>query len=307
MTQVCKDFGLSDRGLGKICDSLNVPRPGRGDWRRMERGYQVAKPLLPYDAHAQVAMVADELESHKVAPLTDEFDITVQPVLSDPHPLVRHSAAVSLESKDRLDIRTSRGGRERANRIMDALIKGFEARGHRVEISRNGVTSAIIYRENIAFHIEEIHRSEPIERKGEQWGRPEYKHVPTGRLALKLDAWGRLERSTWADGERQRLDKCLVAFVLAAEACAAERRASSEEEERSRRLRAEERRSQEEENERLGLLLREFEHWSKAERLREFTRAAHAANAIGDAWFRWAMQYADSLDPLVEKLLPVND
>src|SRR3954451_4846688 len=38
MWRLCEEFGLSDRGLGKLCERWNVPVPPRGYWRRLETG-----------------------------------------------------------------------------------------------------------------------------------------------------------------------------------------------------------------------------------------------------------------------------
>lgn len=44
---VAKEFGISDRGLGKICEAREIPVPGRGYWRRVETGQTPPCPPLP--------------------------------------------------------------------------------------------------------------------------------------------------------------------------------------------------------------------------------------------------------------------
>src|SRR5205807_8278217 len=39
-------YGLSDRGLAKICMRLNVPVPGRGYWQQKAVGKAVSRPRL---------------------------------------------------------------------------------------------------------------------------------------------------------------------------------------------------------------------------------------------------------------------
>ena len=34
MSQLARQYGLSDRGLAKICDRMQIPVPGRGYWAR---------------------------------------------------------------------------------------------------------------------------------------------------------------------------------------------------------------------------------------------------------------------------------
>lgn len=40
-------FGLSDRGLAKLCERHAVPTPPRGYWARKQAGQKVAKVPLP--------------------------------------------------------------------------------------------------------------------------------------------------------------------------------------------------------------------------------------------------------------------
>src|SRR5438270_12041863 len=43
---VAARYGLSDRGLAKICMRLNVPVPGRGYWQQKAVGKAVSRPRL---------------------------------------------------------------------------------------------------------------------------------------------------------------------------------------------------------------------------------------------------------------------
>jgi len=44
---VAKEFGISDRGLGKICAKFEIPVPPRGYWAKRATGVLVENPLLP--------------------------------------------------------------------------------------------------------------------------------------------------------------------------------------------------------------------------------------------------------------------
>ena len=47
MTQVAKDFQISDRAMAKICARKQVPVPPRGYWAKKSAGIDVPKPPLP--------------------------------------------------------------------------------------------------------------------------------------------------------------------------------------------------------------------------------------------------------------------
>jgi hypothetical protein len=46
VTELAKDFGLSDVALAKRCRKLGVPVPGRGYWARVEAGQTPRQPKL---------------------------------------------------------------------------------------------------------------------------------------------------------------------------------------------------------------------------------------------------------------------
>jgi hypothetical protein len=47
MTEVAKDFQISDRAMAKICARKQVPVPPRGYWAKKSAGKDVPKPSLP--------------------------------------------------------------------------------------------------------------------------------------------------------------------------------------------------------------------------------------------------------------------
>src|SRR5258707_4933833 len=47
ITELAKDFGISDVGLAKRCKRLGIPLPGRGYWARVDAGQTPYRPKLP--------------------------------------------------------------------------------------------------------------------------------------------------------------------------------------------------------------------------------------------------------------------
>ena len=41
ISQIAKEYGLSDRGLGKLCERNNIPVPSRGYWARVKAGQKI--------------------------------------------------------------------------------------------------------------------------------------------------------------------------------------------------------------------------------------------------------------------------
>ena len=112
ITQLSKEYGLSDVGLAKICKKHNVPRPPIGYWARKAAGYNVKQlPLLPGDdVIIEIApnphrrngskIGEDILRMPNSSKITDEEPIFVPDRLSNPHPLIKQSSEIlnSLQS-----------------------------------------------------------------------------------------------------------------------------------------------------------------------------------------------------------------
>jgi len=47
ISELSKDFGISDVALAKRCRRLGIPLPGRGYWARVEAGQKPYRPKLP--------------------------------------------------------------------------------------------------------------------------------------------------------------------------------------------------------------------------------------------------------------------
>jgi hypothetical protein len=57
MTKLAQRYGLSDRGLAKICTRTGIPVPGRGYWARVQSGQVPRQAKLPKIKAGQKAMV----------------------------------------------------------------------------------------------------------------------------------------------------------------------------------------------------------------------------------------------------------
>ncbi len=285
--RLAKEYGLSDVGLAKICQRLNVPRPGRGSWVRRQKGWPVKIPPLPPLKQGQIDSVRIE---KKAIPPTLESDnspisalianeklpenlIVVPDMLTAPHPLVKETKKILKGTKPDdygrvwsaqetcLDIRVGVQSLDRSLRIMDSIIKSLEKRGYVVTArNRNDQdTSAIVFDEKVCFGIEEgSHRKErdltPQEKKDrERWPNlytsTPYIYVPSGMLSLRIKAWGcDTLRKQWSDGTKQRIEDRLNDFVIGLLRVSGGLRANRlEREEREKRWEEEKRRREEQE------------------------------------------------------------
>lgn len=350
--QLAKEYGVSDVALAKICKKLKVPKPGLGYWRRKERGFKVAKVPLPsmkdpprlvsripsHPKEAPEERLSPELRALAEAERSPDQQISVAADLTALHPLAVKSLQalthgkpdewghVRPRAKICLDIVVTQPLIERAVRIMDAVIRGLIARGHRVLIESEGkvTTVALVDEEKLAFGTVEVVKRKkkeisPAEQRERQrnpyrYYPTEYVYTATGLLSfhIKDDAvWD--VRKSWSDGKRQkienRLNDIVFGFAVAAEGKCERRRALERQEQERReweRIRYQKAQEIRKEEERLKELHQEVDNWHRSERIRAYVEAVRLdAQSPGSesssdlsAWIEWALSHADRLDPL---------
>ncbi|MBI5818270.1 MAG: hypothetical protein HZA88_04720 [Verrucomicrobia bacterium] len=272
MTQLAKKYEISSVALAKICRKLNVPRPGRGHWRRIQVGMKVSQPPLPEAGKSKRNEAFIRPISTRLSPtlLTPEMRLLIETEsrpenriqvpgsLRNPHHLICQSKAVfesdKLRSSDvmwsppnqpRLNLWTSSASLPRALRIMDTLLKALEQRGLAIELNaRQGQeTRVIVGKEKVCIELREL--ADSIEQPAEE----HWFHRRRSRLCFRIVEYQpEGGRKTWRDGKRYCLEDCLNEIVIGIMASAEAKRQQRlrwEEEERQRR--EEERRRQEEE------------------------------------------------------------
>ncbi len=282
-------YGMSDRGLAKLCQRFSIPVPERGWWRRKETGAHVRRtPLHHPDRHdEEVVICAGHATDGKPAAEEPELTIAVPDTLDSPHPLIVQTKKaigrrrtgpdrVPLIGTKCLDMRVTFASVDRALRIWHALISALESRGHAVSVSvkdaqTRPVTSVALNETTLSLTIEERfdrlpHVPTPREKsaltRARLFGKwhaplPEFDSVASGEFTVAIEHdnqwaswWARQSRRRWSDSTSRRVDDCLGKVVAAVERCAALKHAYEVEEERKRREREEEWRREREEAER---------------------------------------------------------
>lgn len=94
MTQLAKEFGLSDNGLRKICKKYDIPMPKMGHWQKVQYGKKVSKEKLKhFDKWMNTKITINESEGNdeehyltKLARKVKEIDKACQKLLPVPRP-----------------------------------------------------------------------------------------------------------------------------------------------------------------------------------------------------------------------------
>jgi hypothetical protein len=360
MLKVAEEYGVSSVALGKTCVKLSIPLPGRGHWAKLAHGHAGAeKPQLPklnkvpviYRSSAAQRKPANssqtDAEFGTINQLLASGALTLPQIDSAarPHPLIRLTASGlrSLSRKDEfgillpreqggLDVKVSAATLDRALHVMAQVIAVLGSQGHKVDVSDEGKTVALVNGEQVRFAIEEPVRkvvtSKPrVPNPTDRWDYDEIvTHEPSGKLVLTIlsGIWGQFEqRKRWSDGKTQRLEGLIANFVAGLLRTAVNLR--RQEEERKRRDAEQKKREQErfqlqkdvqEEEKKLERLNKLVEDWERANRMRRFIAAYAEQTGVSPseeqsedkAWIEWAFQQADRIDPLViEKPASVLD
>ncbi|HAF24022.1 MAG TPA: hypothetical protein DCK93_14140 [Blastocatellia bacterium] len=343
---IAREFGISDVGLGKICKRLNVPKPPPGYWQRIASGYKVKTPPLPRLGKGQRNEVTiwpttpkpkSEVKNPALteALATEKLPdkrIVVSEDLGGAHSLVSYTNKVLSKAKPDsygrlmlpwntkverpyLDLRVSKQALHRSLRIMDALLKAMEARGHDIDSDKG--PRLVVNEENINFYIlEKVKRNEreltPAEKE-RPWIVDRWIFTPNGELTFTIDeVW--IERKNWRDRKNKpledQLNDIVIGIVTAAEMIRLkniEREAEMQcwREEELRRQEAKLR--QEIQRELSAELETQCNLWIRSRRLKRFLRQCEislskasplGSDCDGARWLDWARALADSLDPL---------
>ena len=273
ITQLSKEYGLSDVGLAKICKKHNVPRPPRGYWARKAAGYNVKQlPLPPGDdviieiapnPHRQNGskIREDLLRMPNSFKITDEEPIVVPDRLSNPHPLIKQSSEilngrqsnefgiVEPPKKGCLDIAVSKGSLRRALRIMDTILKVLDKKGYGMYLAE-GRTKTKIMEVPISFRISEKlatkkKRPEDHDLNGPyHFGHSRFieERAPSGDLGLTIheaeDFYIYGCQQNWNDGKKSKIENRLNSFIdgLVTVAVAKIERDKEREEEKRRKI-----------------------------------------------------------------------
>jgi len=226
-------------------------------------------------------------------------------------------------------VRVSANSKDRALRILDALINGFENAGHGFKKNKNNDREMFFLEvegEKIEFSlVESTHRKDHVltaeekqqkRRGGIFWREKRYDFIPTSELSLNITT--RIIspiRKSWSDSKGMRLEEHLPGFIngtiLSAQIIKIERK---QEEENKKKREEEHRRWQEEEwkktQEKIKIeeLINEANKWNVSELVRKYIQAVENRISIikmddesfSDLkkWLSWAKEKVKVMDPI---------
>lgn len=185
MIQLAKQYGLSDRGLAKICDRMQIPVPGRGYWAKLYSGAKShSKPLKKASKSCQEVVRLYERKEEPKDDMNKKKDLLeLQKIFAElstntTHKLVEatkkrlenvesdDNGILATQTKRCLDIRVSNACMDRALNLLNMLFAVLEQRGFSIEIkeeknSAKYLTCLKLAGEEVQIYIKENLNSTP--------------------------------------------------------------------------------------------------------------------------------------------------
>lgn len=310
MIKLAKQYGLSDRGLSKICNKHDIPCPPRGYWAKLQAGKKVKKIPLPPTESTDVIKLKNSPGKKPEKKIAENFieknkleSISVKKTLNGAHPLIKQTSdylkTVSKKAdemleppKDKyLDIKVSPGALRRGLLIMDSVIRVLESKGFHVVIE-NSTTQVKIFDISIKILLKEEYKTVPKKPKdhdlnysyefgyASKYGAHSYDRVPSGILCLSIDEWvgGRgAQQKNWRDTKSAVLEDRLPKFMSGLIQIAVKKSEETRQRKEEERLREERKRILQQkvdeynfEKGRVSGLLEDSDNWNKAFALRRY-------------------------------------
>ena len=218
-------FGISDVAIAKRCKRLDVPRPPRGYWAKVEAGKKPRKLPLPptrEEAFAQAAQqpVGKELplpgKTESLHLLAVELMRALNTTKADPQ------MRVSVRERTVPATVVSKALVERAAKAFHVILQGVEPLGINFRKAQSPYDGGFFQKghDRLYFQVEE-----ELGVKPEEPGRPSRRsansqwqtdnRVPSGHLtfSLKTERYGTRDAKRWTEGEMTPLKELLAQIV----------------------------------------------------------------------------------------------
>lgn len=326
--QIAKEYGLSDRGLGKLCERNGIPTPPRGYWAKIASGQKIKKPPLLFsnrdgegekvlEQRVQTALSNREVDSEEVLSKEVqeiiEFEKDPKNKIKVPSKLTEYHKVIKQEeySRQRWDNRPLSGKDKRRYRILTTLLNALESRGYSIYSWDN------IYRVKVQHFMEsvEIRIHDYINRYKRNLTAEELEKNPSNRKWTFVDEKtnkfilriynddGHIAQSV-IETDDIKLENMLNDVVVEITKEILHQRSYRiirEKAEHNHYLEQEKIRKEKEKRENL---LKEISKKNTADNIRKYVEDFSTAYTLGniqkedfEEWKQWALDFADELDP----------
>jgi hypothetical protein len=214
------EFGISDVAITKRCRKLNIPRPPRGYWAKIEAGQRPKRsPLPPASEQALIRKVREFKDQSLMLP----DDSAPLHALAAEFLKAAQSASLSYDKK-RIHLRersvpeaeVSKGMVLRSAQAFHVLLQVVEPLGIHFRRSQSSYDGGHFRKGNdyLHFKIEELLVAKPETgaRRRTYYTNSQENTVPCGFLtfSLKTSRYGSSGPTTWEENDKNPLEKVLA-------------------------------------------------------------------------------------------------
>lgn len=336
VSQIIKEYSISNSTFKALCKDNNIPLPKNGHWQKIKHNKKINVIPLPEldEEQGEICLKEDlkplsklnelvrTIKNDKSLPLkvpknfnkTNGFVVRAKQYYNAVAK-AKYQSRVEKPKEGIITVHVSKTLERRAYLFADTLIKLMKARGHDfINVTNSKHTSGngdklVVFGERYDIRI--LEPDYRVTKKHPTYSWNETKYYPTGKLMLKLDdLYGR----TWVDTENKlledKLPNILAYFELRAKREIKERidrEIWHKEYERKKKLEEELKKVREKELEDFKSLINSSGRWYKSQNLRDYldtfeakAKESGTLDNLKIEWLKWARKKADWYDPFIE-------
>jgi hypothetical protein len=229
MMHIAKEFGFSDRGLGKLCAKYEIPVPPRGYWMRLKAGQKIKIPVLKKidwcsDDKVIVDSKSPEPKNTELSNKIKQEKDNLQSIVFDQkaqkyHPLVKSWNDVDkLNKYIKIDVR--------ARKVLSLILFELESRGYAInqsnednrrtaKVSLNEDYVTVIVRKYSKAYKRKVQPSDEWEWR---WRKSDNDliYVTEETPYLKVSVWGTYSWSSWEckETENSTIEQTIAKSIL---------------------------------------------------------------------------------------------
>mgnify|MGYP003384989062 CR=1 FL=1 len=321
---IAEEYNVKPRAIRLACDTLNIPTPPPGHWRKVLAGRPpeaIPLPTLNENQPTEFSFLLYVIENvdkgtattRLITPRKTHEIIKLNKELYRDYKVQDRGIISPINKGEAIPIFVTKSSVNRALAIMNTIFWQFDSKGWAFRKSKDNsmCLEVIVDDEHIDFSLKEttkridhvLSKSELSKQKrGEHVWHERYDYLPSGKLTLLIENWLPYgSKKQYKDGKLTLVEDQLSSFINQLENAAIykkETRIRRAEEERLRSLEIERRQylklKRENEIQRRNQLIEDAENWKKADLIRQYIKNS-SANDL--EWAEWATNYADLLDP----------
>jgi len=305
ITEVAKEYGLSDRGLSKLCERYGIPVPPRGYWSKIQNGHKAKIPqLISLDSKVDKKIIIDSNVKRNSTKLPDNLKdaITAEKQAKNkilvPESISNYHSIIAKWNKNDFKKQTS-CLEKRRRKIFSVLLDALDSRGFWLEESTlvKGQVIVNYQQSSISFSI-----NQHIKRSYEFLnGSKKATNEATQNLVLKIYSSDGIIIKTFAETKEASIENILnnvIVYII--KKLWNERKEYLERQDKLAKSQQDQQIKVDEEAlelQKITNLEQNLKNWLYANQIKEYV--AFVQKSSGEdtsAWCEWALNYSNKLE-----------